>query len=58
MSGKKTSSQVLEEIKQNIKAGNGHIDLEQLTVKISLRDMTQEERMQEASRPLYLRRYE
>lgn len=58
MSGKRMTSQVFEEIKGNPKAEKNHIDLEQLTAKMSLKDMTQEEKIQEASKPLYLKRYE
>jgi len=55
---KKTNSQLLEEIKRNITAKENNIALEKLQVKISLQDITLEERIQEASKPLYLKRYE
>jgi hypothetical protein len=56
--GKKASSQVFEEIEQKFATEKSHRDLEKLTVKISLKDLTQEMKIQEASKPLYLRRYE
>jgi len=55
---KKTNSQLLEEIKRNTTAEENNVALEKLQVKISLQDITLEERIQEASKPLYLRRYE
>ena len=58
MSGKKTSTQVFEEIEQNLRAKENRVELEKLTVKISIKDLTQEEKIQEASKPLYLKRYE
>lgn len=58
MKEKKTNSQLLEEIKRNITAKENNIALEKLQVKISLQDITLEERIQEASKPLYLKRYE
>lgn len=58
LSGKKTSSQVFEEIEQVLKVEENHISLEKLSAKISLQDITREERMQEASKPLFLKRYE
>lgn len=58
MKEKKTNSQLLEEIKRNITAKENNIALEKLQVKISIQDITLEERIQEASKPLYLKRYE
>lgn len=58
MSKKKTDPLVLEAIKKGLTAEKGLLDLEELTVKINLRDITREEKIQEASRPLYLKRYE
>lgn len=58
MKGKKASVQVFEEIKQCLEAERTEAKLEKAVIKISLRDMTQRERMQEASKPLYLKRYE
>ena len=50
---------LFEEITRSLEAekGYGNSD-EQITVKISLKETTREERMQEASKPLYLKRYE
>lgn len=58
MRGKKTGLQVFKEIEQKLQAEKSCTDFEKLTVKISLKDTTQEWRMQEASKPLYLKRYE
>lgn len=58
MSRKKMTYQVLEEIEQQVQVESNETDLERLAVKISLRDMTQQEKIQDASRPLYLKRYE
>ena len=52
------SSQVFEEIEKSFEAERSYVDPEEPTVKISLKDMTQEEKIQEASKPLYLKRYE
>ncbi|MGB9134335.1 MAG: hypothetical protein WCC63_01940 [Candidatus Bathyarchaeia archaeon] len=57
MRRKKTSPQLFEDIENCLEAEKNTADLEKL-VKISLRDSSQEERIQEASKPLYLRRYE
>lgn len=58
MSVKKMSSQVFEEIEKNFEAKRSYVYPKEPTVKISLKDMTQEEKIQEASKPLYLKRYE
>ncbi len=58
MKKKKVKSQVLEEIEQHLETEKVVMGLEKLPVRISLRDMTLEERMQEASKPLYLKRSE
>ncbi len=58
MSKKKADALVLDAIKKSLTAEKGLIDFEELTVKIRLKDITKEEKIQEASRPLYLRRYE
>lgn len=55
---KKTSLQLFEEIKQETVVEKDHIALEKLPVKISLKNITLEEKIQEASKPLYLKRYE
>ena len=58
MSGKQVGSVVLKEIKQEPKAEEICIDLERLETKENCRVMTREEKMHEASKPLYLMRYE
>lgn len=58
MRGKKTSSQVFEGIEPIVEAEKSHGDMDKLTIKISLKDMTLEQKIQEASKPLYLKRYE
>jgi len=55
---KKTSSQLCEDVENCFEVEENSPDLERLVTKISLRDSSQEERIQEASKPLYLRRYE
>lgn len=57
MGAKKVSSQVFSDIESKLEI-ESHTCLDKLAVKISLKDMTQAERMQEASKPLYLKRYE
>jgi len=57
LKGKKHSSHLLEEAESCLEAERATADLEKL-VKISLKDRSQEERILEASKPLYLRRYE
>lgn len=52
------SVQLIEKIEQNLKTEKNYVDAQEQTVKISLKDMTQEERIQEAIKPLYLKRYE
>ncbi len=51
-------SQVFEKIEQNLEVEKDHVDLEKLPFKIRFKDITQEEKIQEASKPLYLKRYE
>ncbi len=58
MSRKKASLQMFKEIVQNAKADELVWDAEKLPLKIRLQSMTQEERAREASKPLYLKRYE
>jgi hypothetical protein len=53
---KKPNSELLEEIETDPTA-QACEDIDRL-VKISLRDLSHEERINEASKPLYLRRYE
>ena len=57
MRAKKVSSQMFSDIESKLEI-DSHTFLEKLAVKISLKDMTQAERIQEASKPLYLKRYE
>ncbi len=57
MRGKKTSPQLSERIESIIETEEP-VDLDRLTIKISLKDITLQERVHEASKPLYLRRYE
>jgi len=52
------SVQLIEKIKQEIETERNYMDAQEHTVKISLKDMTQEEKIQEAIKPLYLNRYE
>jgi len=52
------SSQVFKKIEESLEAEGSYADSEESTVKISLKDMTQEEKIQEAGKPLYLKRYE
>jgi hypothetical protein len=54
---RKKTPELLEDAENCLEAEKHDADLEKL-VKISLRESSQEERVQEASRPLYLRRYE
>lgn len=58
MSGKKAGLRVLEDIPQTFKVDDLNWTSEKLARKISIRLMTQEEKMREASKPLYLKRYE
>ncbi|MFP3984801.1 MAG: hypothetical protein ACLFU9_02370 [Candidatus Bathyarchaeia archaeon] len=58
MKEKKASLQIFKEIERNLGAKNSDVVLEKLVVKISLNDMTTEEKIREASKPLYLKRYE
>ena len=58
MCGKQTGQLALKEIKKNPKAEKEHVDWEKLEAKMSFKVMTREEKIQEASKPLYLKRYE
>jgi hypothetical protein len=58
LSGKKAGLRVLEDIPQTFKVDDLNWTSEKLARKISIRLMTQEEKMREASKPLYLKRYE
>jgi hypothetical protein len=58
LSGKKAGLRVLEDIPQAFKVDDLNWTSEKLARKISIRLMTQEEKMKEASKPLYLKRYE
>jgi len=52
------SVQLVEKIKQEIKTERNLVNAQKQIVKISLKDMTQEEKIREAIKPLYLNRYE
>jgi capsular polysaccharide biosynthesis protein len=54
---KKSSPQLLEETENCLETERTAAELEKL-VKISLKGNSQDERVLEASKPLYLRRYE
>ena len=54
---KKSSSRLFEDVENCFEVEKTSSDLERL-IKISLKDSSQEERVLEASKPLYLRRYE
>jgi hypothetical protein len=58
MKGKKANSQALEEIEAKLETKKHYLDIEHLSTKISIRDITFEEKIQEACKPLYLKRYE
>jgi hypothetical protein len=58
LSRKKANLRTFEEIVQNVKADELVWNSEKLPLKIRLQSMTQEERVREASKPLYLKRYE
>jgi len=58
LSGKQTNSLIFKEIELTPKDEEGHVDLEKLEVKMNFKVMTREEKIQEASKPLYLKRYE
>jgi len=54
---KKSSPPLFEDVENCFEVEKTSPDLERL-IKISLKDRSQEERVLEASKPLYLRRYE
>ena len=54
---KKPSSRLFEDVENCFEVEKTSSDLERL-IKISLKDSSQEERVLEASKPLYLKRYE
>lgn len=58
MSGKKVRSSMVEEAKHYLEEQGELPDFEELVVKVCLRDATLEEKVEEASKPLYLKRYE
>lgn len=57
MSGKKNHSLMLEEAKRYLKEQELP-DFEELAVQVCLRDITLEEKVEEARKPLFLKRYE
>jgi hypothetical protein len=56
--GKKASNLAFKEIEKSFTAEKRHFDSEMLDAKMHLKVLTLEEKMHEASKPLYLRRYE
>lgn len=58
MCGKEACKLAFKEIEKNFTAEKGHKDSEKLDAKMSFKVLTLEEKIQEASKPLYLRRYE
>ncbi|UCE95150.1 MAG: hypothetical protein JSV51_05275 [Candidatus Bathyarchaeota archaeon] len=57
MGENEASSQILERVQKDLGEKN-LADLEKFTIKISLKNLSREEKIQEASKPLYLKRYE
>jgi hypothetical protein len=55
---KKACSPVFKELASKFPAEQEHFELEMLEKKTKVKVLTLEEKMLEASRPLYLRRYE
>jgi hypothetical protein len=55
---RKTSQLAFKEIEKDLKAEKEHADWEKLEAKMIYKVMTQKEKIQEASKPLYLTRYE
>jgi len=55
---KKSCELAFEEIERNLTAEKGDVDPEISDAKIRRKVLTLEEKIQEASKPLYLRRYE
>jgi hypothetical protein len=55
---KKTSTELLTKIQEEIEADTNLVDWTDIATKIRVKNMTQKERMQEARKPLYLKRYE
>ncbi|UCG36520.1 MAG: hypothetical protein JSV64_07950 [Candidatus Bathyarchaeota archaeon] len=58
MREKKTSTELLTKIQEEIEADTNLVDWTDIATKIRVKNMTQKERMQEARKPLYLKRYE
>ncbi len=58
MKGKKTASQIFEEVEQSLNDERITSELEKLIVKTDFRRLSQREKKREAGRPLYLLRYE
>lgn len=57
MGENEASSQILERVQKDL-GEKSLADLEKFTIKISLKNLSREEKIQEASKPLYLKRYE
>jgi hypothetical protein len=58
MKGRKTVSQIFEEIEQSRNDDKIMLELEKLMVKTDFRRLSPKEKKREAGRPLYLLRYE
>jgi len=58
LSGNQPATLAFRELKRISRAEEQHAQLENTKAKMNLRVMTQEEKIQEASKPLYLKRYE
>jgi hypothetical protein len=58
LQGKKASNLAYKEIEKSFTADKRHFDSEMLDAEIDLKVLTPEEKIQEASKPLYLKRYE
>lgn len=57
MKTRKICSQVTEEIKTDAEAKSS-VALDKMVVEMNLKDVKYEDRIQDASKPLYLKRYE
>ena len=58
LSNSRIGARILEEAESCAKAQEGLTDFEELIAKMCLRGMTRKEKMTEARKPLYLKRYE
>ncbi len=55
---KKVCNLAFKKVEKDFMAEKGHVNSETLDNKLNVKALTLEEKMQEASKPLYLRRYE